>query len=54
VDGETARYLEAVAAWRAAWRPKRVRVLLVAESHVAEMPGDSTVVVRAQQWVNRP
>jgi hypothetical protein len=43
---ESALYLKQVAAWRDAWRPKRVGVLLVAESHVGEMPGDSQVAVK--------
>jgi hypothetical protein len=42
---ESAGYLESVAAWRNAWRPERVRVLLVAESHVAEADGDTAVRV---------
>ncbi len=47
MDGvpESAAYLESVAAWREAWRPARVRTLLVAESHVAECPGDSAARV---------
>lgn len=54
VRGESATYLQAVATWRAAWRPARVRLLLVAESHVAELPGDNGVVVRAQHLTTRP
>lgn len=42
---ESEAYLQATEAWRAAWRPDRVRVLLVAESHVAEQPGDAGVTV---------
>jgi hypothetical protein len=38
---ESPRYLATVAAWREAWRPPRVRTLLVAESHVQELPGDA-------------
>lgn len=53
VGGESDEYLAAVAAWRQAWRPERVRVLLVAESHVAQIDGDSDVRVRAPSWVKR-
>jgi len=42
---ESPEYLASVAAWRDAWRPARVRILLVAESHVAERPGDTDVRV---------
>lgn len=42
---EAVPYLESVMAWRDAWRPARVRTLLVAESHVAEVPGDASVRV---------
>lgn len=47
VPGESDAYLTAVEAWRGAWRPARVKVLLLAESHVAEAPGDSRVRVHA-------
>jgi hypothetical protein len=50
---ESSAYLEAVAGWRDAWRPERVRVLLVAESHVAEQPGDERIVVRSAPWTDR-
>ena len=43
---ESPAYLASVAAWRDAWRPKHVRVLLVAESHVREAAGDGRVSVR--------
>lgn len=43
---ESAGYLASVEDWRNTWRPERVRVLLIAESHVAEEPGDSHVQVR--------
>jgi len=39
-------YQRFVQEWRQAWRPSRVRVLLIAESHVAEAPGDDEVSVR--------
>ncbi len=44
-EPESSTYLERVRAWREAWRPERVRVLLVAESHVAEQAGDIAVTV---------
>ena len=47
-------YLAAVDEWREAWRPERVRILLVAESHVARMPGDEVVRVDAARYVARP
>jgi hypothetical protein len=40
---ESPEYLSQVEKWRRAWRPERVKVLLVAESHVGEMPGDTGV-----------
>jgi hypothetical protein len=43
VQVESAAYLNAVALWRNAWRPAKVKILLVAESHVAEHPGDDAV-----------
>jgi hypothetical protein len=43
---ESPTYLHAVRAWRNVWRPKQTRVLLIAESHVAEQPGDHAVRVR--------
>lgn len=39
-------YLEGIRAWRQVWRPEKVRVVLVAESHVGEQPGDLRVRVR--------
>jgi len=50
---ESASYLQAVAAWRDAWRPERVRVVLLAESHVGEHPGDSRIDVMPMRWVGR-
>ena len=44
--GESDEYLAGVESWRAAWRPERIKVLLLAESHVAEAPGDVRVRVR--------
>lgn len=53
---ESPQYLASVAAWREAWRPEKVRVLLVAESHVAEEAGDASVrvVVRAPSRTELP
>jgi hypothetical protein len=45
LEAEPADYIAQVDAWRAAWRPARVRVLLVAESHVGPRPGDDRVRV---------
>jgi hypothetical protein len=42
---EDVGYLAGVTAWRNAWRPARVRGLLVAESHVAQTKGDMRVKV---------
>lgn len=42
---ESSGYFAAISAWRNAWRPSRIRVLLIAESHVAEEPGDEDVEV---------
>lgn len=50
---ESGAYLASVAAWRDAWRPAQVRVLLVAESHVAEKPGDIGVSVALPAWAQR-
>lgn len=43
---ESDEYLLRVDAWRQAWRPDRVRVLLVAESHVREAAGDLDIEVQ--------
>lgn len=45
IPAESEEYLERIESWREAWRPKRVRVLLVAESHVREQNGDLAVNV---------
>lgn len=45
IPSESAEYLKRIAAWRAVWKPARVRILLVAESHVAEQAGDLDVQV---------
>lgn len=50
---ESPDYLHAVAAWRTTWRPERVRVVLLAESHVGEHPGDSRIGVTSLYWVGR-
>jgi len=42
---ESTRYLSQVSRWRSAFRPTRIRTLLVAESHVAEQPDDVRVRV---------
>ena len=42
---ESGRYRNQVFHWRNAFRPRRVRVLLLAESHVAEQRGDTKVKV---------
>jgi hypothetical protein len=42
---ESTAYLDLVEAWRNAWRPDRVRFLLVAESHMGELDGDAGVLV---------
>ena len=39
-------YLAAVEEWRNIWRPARVKALLVAESHVREVPGDTSTRLR--------
>jgi hypothetical protein len=44
---DSREYLTGVDAWRRTWRPNRVRVLLVAESHVAEERGDHKVRVKS-------
>jgi hypothetical protein len=49
---ESPEYLERVASWRSAWRPQRVRILLVAESHVAEQSGDLNVNVALPKELN--
>lgn len=45
---ESAEHLAGVSAWRNAWRPKRVRAVLLAESHVAQHDGDARVRVRTE------
>jgi hypothetical protein len=44
--------LRGLDAWRQAWRPKKVRVLLVAESHVREKKRDLQVSVLRPQGVS--
>jgi hypothetical protein len=46
LEQDSEEYLRGVAAWREAWRPKRIRVLLIAESHVAEAVGDAEARVK--------
>ena len=41
LDQESEAYLQAVRDWRNYWRPKKVRCLLIAESHVRENGGDT-------------
>jgi hypothetical protein len=53
VPAESPAYLQGVGAWRRAWRPDRVKVLLAAYSHVAEAPGDGNAVVNAPRWLDR-
>lgn len=45
VQTESLEYLDCISAWRNFWRPSRVRFALIAESHVAEAPGDSNARV---------
>jgi hypothetical protein len=54
VRPESAQYLDAVIAWRNAWRPPRARIVLLAESHVGEHPGDAPARVKAKNWATRP
>jgi hypothetical protein len=53
IRSECSNYLQQVSLWRNAWRPKRVRILLVAESHVAEMPGDNLVQVQLPKSIDQ-
>ena len=53
VKPESAVYLKAVDNWRQAWRPKKVRILLVAESHVAEQEGDLEVRVKPPRGLRK-
>ncbi len=55
-DSEAPAYLKAVDAWRTAWKPpdNRVRVVLLAESHVAEMDGDARVRVTVPNGIRPP
>lgn len=46
---ESEPYLEAISAWREAWRPAQVRVLLIAESHVVEQSGDAGLSVETKR-----
>jgi hypothetical protein len=47
VPVESGEYLSRVEQWRFAWRPKvgSVRILILAESHVAETPGDCGIQI---------
>jgi hypothetical protein len=40
---ESREYLALIECWREQWRPQSVRILLIAESHVAEQDGDSSI-----------
>ncbi len=50
---ESNAYLHAVTAWRNVWRPDRVRIVLLAESHVGEHPGDFRIGVTSLAWIGR-
>jgi hypothetical protein len=52
VPVESPDYLSRIDAWRNAWRPGRVRFLLVAESHMGELEGDLAVHVIVPPEVN--
>jgi hypothetical protein len=52
VAGESNDYLAGVEGWRAAWRPREIKALLVAESHVAQLDGDDRVSVRTDAALN--
>jgi hypothetical protein len=51
---ESEEYLARIKAWREYWRPERVRVLLIAESHVAEQPGDLEISLRLPATTDTP
>lgn len=51
LPAESTEYLERVQYWRALYRPKQVRILLLAESHAAEMPGDRKITVNNAGFV---
>jgi hypothetical protein len=53
IPPESPEYLERVVSWRSVWRPQRVRILLVAESHVAEQSGDLNVNVALPKELNK-
>ena len=53
LEPESQEYLERIHQWRATWRPRSIRVLLLAESHVAEMPGDLAVRLRPHPLLNQ-
>ena len=51
LKSESDAYLQAVRVWRNYWRPKKINVLLIAESHVHEMDGDDqTEVVSLEEY----
>jgi hypothetical protein len=50
---DSREYLKGIREWRQAWRPKRVRVLLVAESHVGQQKGDLKVRVRSPEGASK-
>jgi hypothetical protein len=49
---ESDDYLTGVELWRGAWRPPKVKALLVAESHVAQVEGDDQVQVHVDPALN--
>jgi hypothetical protein len=48
IPPESREYMRALEDWRNAWRPMAVKTLLIAESHVRELHGDSAVRVSRQ------
>ena len=51
LKSESDAYLQAVRDWRNYWRPEKINVLLIAESHVHEMDGDDqTEVVSLEEY----
>ena len=50
---ESDDYLTGVERWREAWRPPKLKALLVAESHVTQVDGDDQVKVRIDPRAER-
>jgi hypothetical protein len=50
---DSGEYLQGIVDWREAWRPAKIRVVLVAESHVGQKTGDLKARVKKPVEISR-